>query len=529
MEKRGPGSRVFFCSFLLATVLFAQPASKLEICSLLQEHAVLQQGVPVPLWGWAAPGSEVTVSFQGQKKTAKAGTDGKWMVKLDPLSASKQPQEMTISCQDKNLVVRDILVGEVWLCSGQSNMAMTVGGCLNFAQEKESANNPLIRHFRVPLSHHPWPQEKVSGVWQVCTPEVVGGFTAVGYFFAREIARQLDVPVGIINSSWGGTRIEPWICPEGYDLVPELKDLNQRVQAANPATELGRVRYLKYLEELKTWIEKARSLVEAGQRPETPPAVPWIDGDQQQPTRIYNAMINPVVCWGIKGVLWYQGESNGSEGESYYYKMKALIGGWRKIWQQGDFPFYYVQLPGYRYSDPKNFAGGDGWAFLRQAQLKSLTIPKTGMAITIDIGEADDIHPKNKQDVGKRLAQLALVNDYNQPGVASGPVYKKHVVEGNKIRISFDNVGQGLMIGRKKGLEPVQEVSGGRLNWFSIAGEDKNFFQAEAIIDGETVVVSSPSVPRPVAVRYGFTSNPVDCNLYNRNGLPASPFRTDNW
>ncbi|MCM8768135.1 MAG: sialate O-acetylesterase [Candidatus Omnitrophica bacterium] len=512
--------------FFISLAIFGQ--EKLEVCSLLTDHVVLQQGMTVPLWGWASPGAEVSVSFAGQTKIVTADKNGRWQVRLEPLTASLTPAEMTICSGSRVIVVKDILIGEVWLCSGQSNMAMTVSGCLNAAQEKESAS-PLIRHYRVPLRHSPWPEEKVSGRWEVSTPDVVGSFTATGYFFAREIVSQLNIPVGIINSSWGGTRIEPWICPEGYQLVPELKTINERIQAAHPATESGRQRYLGYLRELQEWIEKTRSLIDLGQIPPELPAVPWIDGDQQQPTRIYNAMIHPLIPWAIRGVLWYQGEANGNEGESYYHKMKALIGGWRGVWKQGDFSFYYVQLPNYRYSDARNAAGGDGWARLREAQLAALGIPKTGMAVTIDIGEANDIHPKNKQDVGKRLARLALAKDYNYAIVPTGPLYKKHVVEGNKIRIFFDCVGKGLIVARKNGLAPVEERPKGQLTWFSLAGEDKNFVRAEAVIEGETIVVSSPLVSKPVAVRYAFTTNPAGCNLYNRDGLPASPFRTDNW
>ncbi|HOL66351.1 MAG TPA: sialate O-acetylesterase [bacterium] len=518
-----------FLVALLSGNWCAGAGSKLELCSLLSDHAVLQQGMAIPVWGWAEPDAEVSLSFAGQTVKVKADPDGRWQARLAPLSASKTSLEMTVRSGQQSLVVRDILVGEVWLCSGQSNMALTVSSCLNPEQEKAGGNQPLIRHFRVPLLHSAWPEEKVTGSWQVCSPEVVAGFTATGYFFAREIVKELGVPVGIVNCSWGGTRIEPWICPQGYSRVPQLKDLNQRVQAADPSTEAGRKHYLAYLEELKNWIEKARVQVEAGQNLPKPPAVPWIDGDQQQPTRIYNAMVHPLVSWAIRGVLWYQGESNGSEGESYYHKMRALIEGWRTVWNQGDFSFYFVQLPNFQYSDPKNAAGGDGWTLLREAQLKCLEIPRTGMAVTIDIGEAKDIHPKNKQDVGKRLARLALAGDYGRSLVPTGPLYKRHVVEGNKIRIFFDNVGQGLMVGRKDGLAPVEEVPGGRLSWFSIAGEDRKFVPAEAVIDGATVVVSSPGVPKPVAVRYAFAMNPAGCNLYNREGFPASPFRTDNW
>ena len=245
---------------------------------------------------------------------------------------------------------------------------------------------------------------------------------------------------------------------------------------------------------------------------------------------IFNSMVSPLINYGIKGAIWYQGEANGGEGESYTHKMNALISGWRSLWKQGDFPFYYVQLANYQTSNPDNPAGGDGWAKTREAQLKTMAVvPNTGMAVIIDIGETSDIHPKNKQDVGKRLAAWALAKDYGKKIVYSGPTYKEFKVEGNKIRISFDHTGNGLVAGKKEGLSPIKETPNGKLGWVAIAGEDKKWYWADAVIDGDTILVSSEKVPQPVAVRYAFAMNPQGANLYNKEGFPATPFRTDNW
>lgn len=363
----------------------------------------------------------------------------------------------------------------------------------------------------------------------VCSPKSVRGFTAAGYFFAKEIFKTLDVPVGLISSNWGGTRVEPWTSPVGFRDVPELKALSMRVDSWDSATEIGRGKYTEFIAKMKEWIPEAeKALAEKKAAPHLP-ALPQPGASHQEATKLYNGMIAPLIPYAIRGALWYQGESNGGEGISYFHKKKALINGWRKLWKQGDFPFYYVQLANFRRSNPNNPKGGDGWARVREAQTKCLEIPNTGMAVIIDIGDARNIHPKNKQDVGKRLAQWALAKDYNKDVVFSGPIYKSHTVEGDKIRVMFDYVGGGLIVGEKEGLEPVKECKDKKLTWFAIAGADKKWYWADAVIDGDTVVVSSEKVKNPVAVRYAYTYNPEGCNLYNKAGLPASPFRTDDW
>ena len=487
---------------------------------------VVQQKAPVPVWGWANAGEKVTVSFAGRSESATADADGKWMVKLPEMPADKQGREMTVAGEN-TVAFKDVLVGEVWICGGQSNMEMVVNGCRNAAEEKAAATNPLIRHIKVTRVSSAESLADITGQWTACSPETVGNFTAVGYFFARELAKELDVPVGLIGSNWGGTRIEPWTPPAAFRAVPELKALADQVEGWSVQTEAGRAKYAQYIAALKTWIPMAEAAVAAKQQPPPAPESPLPRPSSTQPTHLYNSMIHPLVPYAIRGAIWYQGEANGNEGVTYIHKTGALVAGWRQVWGS-EFPFYWVQLANYRTSDRNNPSGGDGYARTREAQMQAMSIANTGMACIIDIGEEKDIHPKNKQDVGKRLALWALAKTYGREGlVFSGPLYKGSAVEGGKIRIAFDHAA-GLFIGLKDGLEPPRP-SNEKLRWVAIAGEDKVWQWADAVVDGETLVVSCDKVEKPVAVRYGFTANPDGPNLYNAAGLPASPFRTDEW
>jgi len=488
---------------------------------------VLQREMAVPVWGSAKPGEKVTVSFAGQQKTATADAYGKWMVRLDAMPTSKSPRELIVAGEN-TVTFQNVLVGEVWLCGGQSNMELRVLSCLNLEAEKAAATNSAIRCIKITGQDGTLPMEDVVGQWVACSPDAVQTFTAAGYFFAREIAKELDVPVGLISDNWGGTRIEPWTPPEGFRAVPELAEINKLVDGWVLTSDAGRRSYAAYLASVKAWLPEAEAAFNVNRNPPPPPQPAGAPAGIGQPTRLYNGMIAPVVPYAIRGAIWYQGEANNGEGVTYFQKMKALIAGWRQLWGEGDFPFYYVQLANFQKSDPNNPAGGDGYATVREAQFQALSIPNTGMAVAIDLGEAGDIHPKNKQDVGKRLALWALSRDYGKKDlVVSGPLYKSFAVEGNKIRVSFDYVGGGLIVGEKNGLEPAKEVAGGKLKWFAIAGEDKVWHWADAVIDGRTVLVSCPEVAKPVAVRYAFAMNPEGANLYNKEGLPASPFRTD--
>ena len=522
--------KTWVMGFLLVSFLAVELGAAVKLPPLFSDNMVVQRDLPLNVWGWAAPNEKVTVSLAGQTVAATADQAGRWAVKLTPLPVNKEPQELTVAGENQ-LSLKNVLVGDVWVCSGQSNMQMVVASTINAKEEIAASDNPLIRHLTIPVAISLYPKDAVTASpWLVAGPTVTGNFTAAGYYFARELVKETGVPIGLINTSWGGTRIEPWTPAEAFRTIPELKKISEQVDAWIPTTDLGKKCFGKYIEDMKTWIPAAEAALKEDRiTPSIPPA-PGATNNHTQPTMIFNSMINPLSHYGIKGALWYQGEANGGEGEIYTHKMRALISGWRSLWNQGEFPFYYVQLANFRTSNPDNAAGGEIWTPTREAQLKTMAVvPKTGMAVIIDIGEAADIHPKNKQDVGKRLAAWALAKDYGKKIVYSGPLYKDCKVEGNKIRISFEQVGGGLMVGKKDGLAPVKETPPDKLKWFALAGADKKWYWAEAVIDGETVLVSSEKVPQPAAVRYAFAMNPQGANLYNKEGFPASPFRTDNW
>jgi len=482
-------------SFLHSSILWGA----VSLPNVIGDHMVLQRNLPVPIWGWADPKEEVTVTFSNQSKTTTADTNGNWMVKLDPLSVHTQPA--TLSVQGTNKIeLQNILVGEVWICSGQSNMEWHVRQCANQQEEIANANYPQIRLFDVPgHTIHPIPQTKGNGNWQVCSPTTIATFSATGYYFGRRVHKALNVPVGLIGSNWGGTRIEPWTTIGGFKSVPELSSLADQVASYTPSTRIG-----------------------AG-----------------SPSAIYNSIVHPLTPFALRGAIWYQGESNGNEGESYYQKKHALVNGWRKAFQNPELAFYWTQLCSWDHGnllkkgEVDKHAWARDWGPLREAQFKALDIPNSGMAVIIDLADAHnpgDIHPRNKQDVGWRLAQWALHQTYGKEElIPSGPLLEKQEIEKGKIRLSFQYTGRGLMVGEKKGTEPTKPLPNGKLAEFEIAGEDKKWFPADAAIDGKQVVVSSPQVKNPVAVRYAYYICPIRANLYNMEGLPASPFRTDNW
>lgn len=475
-----------------ATAKFSRPFSN---------HAVLQQKKPVPVWGTGIPGATVQVSFAGQKKTGRIDANGKWKVVLDPMQASKIGRELHLQVlgSPKITKIKDVLVGEVWLCSGQSNMAWTICAILtgNDAKLKKvinGATNPAIRQLRPNGIFENITQDDIAfengkpNCWTIAKGAGVIDFTAAGYYFARKLAAELDVPVGLINGSVGGSRIEPWIPAASLKRNPEL--ISTAAKIPSPAEKIT----------------------------------------FDTPTSLYNGMIHPLKSFAIRGVIWYQGESNAGEGKTYLAKMQALINGWRKEFGQGNFPFYFVQLASYGKSDYRNAAGDDpgGWVPTREAQLHSLALPNTGMVVTIDIGESKNIHPVNKEDVGTRLALWPLAKVYGKTKlIYSGPLYRSHTIEGSKICLSFDHAESGLMVGKKIGTKPTSEFAGGKLKWFSIAGKDGVWHRADAKIEGKNVVVSSPHVLQPVAVSYAYAMFPIDANLYNKAGLPASPFRID--
>ncbi|MEI7933154.1 MAG: sialate O-acetylesterase, partial [Alphaproteobacteria bacterium] len=436
---------------------------------------------------------------------AKADAKGAWAVELPAL---KKGENLELTVTGKNVItLKNVIVGDIWLCSGQSNMELPLNQCLG-SDGDIGVDYPGIRLIKInhEVSAYPEQEAPVAGAWQVCTKWAPNGYTGVGFYFTREIHKQTGVPVGLIDASWRGAAIEPWITLEALQSMPEFREAAV-ARSTNFVT----------------------NSVMTG----------WCN--------MQNAMISPLFRFPIKGVLWYQGESNGNEGETYYHKMRALVNGWRKAWNRlppqgagasvGEFPFYFVQLTGYGSTNPNdhtnNPAGGDGWSRLREAQTQALAITNSGMAVIIDtqpINEANDYHPRNKYDVGMRLARWALNRDYGMKDVVpSGPLFKSMAIEGDKVRLAFDYTGSGLMVGAKVGRAPAVEDKAGKLKRFAIAGADKKWVWADAVIDGQTVVVSSPEVKAPVAVRYAFSMYPYGANLYNREGLPASPFRTDAW
>ncbi|MBN2475876.1 MAG: 9-O-acetylesterase [Pirellulales bacterium] len=451
------------------TVGAALPAvAAVKPAALFCDNMVLQCDAKVPVWGTGDDGEQVTVRFRDQEVSTVA-KGGKWILWLAPLKAGEPAEDMTLT-GNYTITIRNVQVGEVWICSGQSNMQMSVSGSNNAQEEIAAADYPNIRLFTVARKPQPEPVDDCVGNWSVCSPQAVGGFSAVGYFFGRCLHKELDVPVGLINSSWGGTIAEAWTSRET----------------------------LQSDEAFKAIVERR----DAGFKP----------GNPNQGSVLYNGMIHPLLPYAIRGAIWYQGESNRGRAEQYAKLFPAMITDWRKSFGQGDFPFLFVQLAPFRYggADPAECAE------LWEAQLKTLSLANTGMAVTTDIGNFTDIHPKNKQDVGKRLALWALAKTFGQELVYSGPLYDSMSVEGDKIRVKFQHVGGGLV------------AKGGPLAEFTIAGEDQKFVPAEAVIDGDAIVVHSDEVARPVAVRFAWNDTPTP-NLFNKEGLPASPFRTDDF
>jgi sialate O-acetylesterase len=503
-------TRRFLCLILAIAVAFWAFAASADVKphALFTDNTVLQQGMNVPVWGTADEGENVTVRFQGQSVSTQAD-GGKWSVTLQPLTPGK-PAEMTI--QGKNTVtVKNVLVGEVWVCSGQSNMAMTVNRCHDAEAEIARSANAKIRLFTVPRQGADEPQADVDGAWSECGPATVGGFSGVGYFFGRHLQEKLNVPVGLINSSYGGTPAEAWTSRAVLASEPGLQSILDGFAQS----------VLRYPEALKRheaavakWKERAAAARKEGKKPKgRAPQPPMGPNHPKRPGALYYAMICPLQPYAIRGAIWYQGEANAGRAYQYRTLLPAMIRCWRDDWDQGDFPFLVVQLAPFRkiVDEPAEST----WAELREAQLMTmLNVPNTATAVITDVGEEDDIHPKKKQPVGDRLAIAARALAYDQEIEYSGPIYKCMEVEGGKAVLSFDHLGGGLV------------ARGGKLTGFTICGEDRKFVNADAEIVGDTVVVSSPDVTQPVAVRFGWADFPV-VNLWNKAGLPASPFRTD--
>ncbi len=630
---------------VLTVLISAADAKNPFLSPAFSSHMVLQRDREDPIWGWTEPGTKVAVEIGGKSVTATAGADGKWLVKLPSMPAGG-PFQVTISGPEP-VVLDDVLFGDVWICSGQSNMQFPLGQAMDAPQEIAAATHPEIRLMTVPNTISTVPKETFEGSgWKVCSPETAAGFSAVGYFFGRDLNRTLNVPIGLIHSSWGGTIAEAWTSAEALAPLGDFNDAIARLPKSAPDPAQLRKKTRQWFQrndkgtpawaaadfddsawpEMRqpqewsgsgvaaltgldgvVWLRKSFDLPAAGDQPATlllgmidDDDATWINGkhvgatsgfgksrsykvppgvlkagkntiavrvldtsgnggmtgpaeamkleipgaeavelggawryaigadlakcpplparpspNPNVPTVLYNAMISPLVPTGIKGAIWYQGESNAGRAKQYRRLLPALIGDWRARFGQGDFPFYIVQLANFQQRQDQ--PGESDWAELREAQaMTAATVPNSGLALAIDIGAENDIHPTNKQEVGRRLALVALERTYGEATISSGPVFASARQDGGAMRVKFTATGGGLV------------AKGGELHGFAIAGEDRKFVNAKAEIAGDEVVISSPEVPQPTAVRYGWAKNP-NATLYNKADLPAVPFRTDDW
>jgi len=651
-EQRHNGKNHTMKNIFLTTIgvlLYVSGFADVRPAKIFADSMVLQRGIKIPVWGWAANNEKITVQFNKQSKTITAGNDGRWRIDLD---AEKEggPYQLLIK-GNNTMALNNVMVGDVWICSGQSNMEWTVDNSLNSTEEIAAASFPMIRHIKITnaVGDKPWEDIGKNSGWKTAVPANVANFTAVGYFFARELYKQLKVPIGLINTSWGGTDVETWTSRQAFENSDEFADMIAKIPSLNldslaeahqrtmlatitklqgaagndPAVSMARWKETAFNDskwpQIKVpglweqqslpgfdgivWFRKTVVLFapEAGKPADLslgmiddsdetyvngilvgstksynqnrvyhiPAGVlkegknviairvedtggggglygapsdlhlmvndnkkslsgNWLFqvesvfkasavGPNSYPTLLYNAMIHPLIPFGIKGAIWYQGESNAGRAYQYRKAFPLLINDWRKHWGQGDFPFYFVQLASFNAGDG-NSEKGSAWAELREAQTMTLSLPNTGMAVTTDIGESKDIHPKNKQDVGKRLAAAALYNAYGRTKrIYSGPVFRTMKVTGNNIMVWFKNNGSGLI------------AKNGTLKGFEIAGADKKFYPATGVIKADHVVISAGTVLMPAAVRYAWADDAGNANLFNKEGFPTVPFRTDQW
>ena len=508
MNRRTPYSAALV--LLALGLLMSAADADVKLPRIFGSHMVLQREMKLPVWGWAEPAEKVTVQLgDGAPVSAVANDKGEWKLSLPPVAAGGP---FTMKVTGKNAItLDDVLVGEVWLCSGQSNMEMQVVSVNNATQEIADAKYPRIRAIKAPHTPAGFPATDYDASWVICSPETAGGFTAAGFFFAREVQKALDVPIGLLDSSWGGTAIEPWTPPVGFAQVPSLKSFYDRVMLTDPKSATYKAMLGDYIARNEAWQTQAKAAL-AGEKPLDPaPAYPnelkpMVGvGD---PAALFNGLVSPIIPYAIRGALWYQGETNHWDGMLYADKTKALVAGWRQLWGEGDFPYYYVQIAPYNYGNEDPYVLARFW----EAQLACQAIPNTGMARTNDIGDINDIHPKNKQEVGRRLALWALAKTYGKTDVVcEGPTFKEMSQEPGALRVRFANVGSGLV-----------SRDGKPLNWFEIIGQDTDFVKADARIDGDSVVLTSPEVKQPVAMRFGWHRN-AEMNLSNKEGLPAYP------
>ena len=483
-------------------------SADLWLPSIFSDHIVLQREMTIPVWGTAVPGAEVTAVLAGQSATAKAGDEGRWKIVLPKLPAGG-PYQLEVSTGAVKRTYQDVLVGEVWLCSGQSNMDFTLAktvkrsfaGAADWEAEVAAADHPQLRMFTAEWEMKEFSQREVPGSWAVCSPATAGDFSAVAYYFGLGIQENLKVPVGLVTCAYGASTIESWIRQEALEAHPQFKELLDAFSK----------KCLAFRDDPKQFLDYGNALAKSngGKSPRNPDPVQ----DQHNPFVLHNGMIAPIVPYAIRGAIWYQGESNMNTRKLYPDLQQTLIGDWRTQWGNPELPFYFVQLAPNK--APVAEPSGGQLPEMREAQARSLTVPHTGMAVTLDIGDATNVHPRNKLDVGKRLARLALTGTYGKPGESCGPLFRESSVENSRVRVKFDHIGGGLV------------AKDDALKQFAVAGADGKFVWAEAVIEGDSVVVSSPAVPAPTQIRYAWADNPAGANLFNTEGLPAAPFRSN--
>jgi len=521
--------------FLLALTLLGGLSTTahadVRLPKVFGDGMVLQRDKPIPIWGWAAPGEKVTVKFAGQETGATTGADGKWTIRFGAVPANDQPQTLTVTGAN-SVALKDVLVGDVWVASGDFGAYWEMYAVQDAANELANASFPNIRLLKVTAKTSNVSLPDIAGEWKVCGPTTVNSFSALAYFFGRSLHRELKVPIGLVDCSYRYSYTRSWIAPEGFRQVAELKKYSDKQDSWDPTTEIGRAAYTAAVDKVEQWLPIAQQALKDGKPipPQPLPPAPITAQDNNynsigELSVAYHGMVSPLVPMAIRGVIWSQGE-NGADPDTNA-SLRGLAGGWRKVWGQGDFPFIYEILPQVG-SPSEKPCGTDSWVAAREGHMKAVTMANAGMVVATDVSDyiAD---ARNRQDAGYRMAQWALAKEYGRDVVYSGPLYRSHTVAGDSVTVTFDHIGGGLIAGEKKGIAPLQELKDGALKHFAIAGADKVWYWADARIVADTVVLRSDKVPAPLAVRYAWCSNPSPANLYNRAGLPAAPFRTDNW
>ena len=504
-----------FLSLATLLGLLASAHAELQLPAIISDHMVLQQKQSDPVWGWDTPGTKITVTFGGQTKTANAAADGKWTVKLDPMPANAQAQTLIIKGTSKK-EIQDVLIGEVWMCSGQSNMGFTLNSEWNGDLEAAASNLPNLRLIKVPQVGTQDLKTDFKGAWRASNADSASTFSAVGFLYGRYLHNILGIPVGLIDNSWGGSAAEAWIRRDTVEKDPRFKLLMDNTRKTEAYNQTAQAK-TEYEARLAKWKEDVAAAKTAGKPLPRQPQGPeqWLSGNAR-PGNIFAGVVYPTLGYGMKGVIWYQGESNAGRAYEYRELFPFMIEQWRKEWGQGDFPFYWVQLANFMPVKPEPV--DSNWAELREAQTMTMKAPNTGQAVIIDVGEGKDIHPKDKHDVAARLVRWPLVKDYCLKFPYRSPEFKSLAIEGNKAIVTLDYFGSSL---RPFG---VEEALG-----FAVCGEDKVWHWAKGkVLPGDRIEVSCDKVAAPIAVRYAWADNPV-CNLFSKDGLPVTPFRTDDF